>query len=161
LNNLGDLLLKQGDNAAARAYFDEALNIQKKAFGPEHPETALSLNNLGFLLYSQAEHVTARPYYEQALAIMKNVLGSDHPDTALSYGNLARTLRAQGQYAQAERIATAAAASFRAARLRISFGGLQRTTFAAKRSSLPLLAALLARNGKPSLAWQRLEENLA
>src|SRR5207244_6323842 len=65
------------------------------------------------------------------------------------------------QYSQADEMAMAAAAGFQAARLRISFGGLERTTFAAERSPLPLLAALLARNGKPLLAWQRLEENLA
>src|SRR5262249_4078846 len=39
--------------------------------------------------------------------------------------------------------------------------GLERTAFAAENSPLPLLAALVARGGKPDAAWRFLEGNLA
>src|SRR5262249_3206159 len=142
-------------------YFEQVLAIKKKVLGSEHPSTAISLNNLGTLLHSQGDYAAARPYLEQALAIWKKGLGSEHPHTAGGYRNLARALHTQGRHAEAEEMATAAATSFHAARLRISFGGLERTTFTTEHSPLRLLAALLARNGKPLLAWQRLEENLA
>src|SRR5262249_34711032 len=59
------------------------------------------------------------------------------------------------------RLSAAAAQSFEAARRRISVGGLERTGFAAENSPLPLLAAVLARNGKAAGAWRFLESNLA
>ena len=38
-----------GEYAKAEPLYQEALRIQQKVLGSEHPETALSLNNLGSL----------------------------------------------------------------------------------------------------------------
>jgi tetratricopeptide (TPR) repeat protein len=96
LNNLGHLLVSQGDLAGARPYYERALAIYGKALGPDHPHTATSLNNLATLLQSQGDLAGARPYHERALAIREKALGPDHPDTANSLNNLAGLLQSQG-----------------------------------------------------------------
>lgn len=39
LQNLGNIVASSGNAAGSLAYFEESLNIQEKAFGPEHPAT--------------------------------------------------------------------------------------------------------------------------
>ncbi len=89
LNNLALLLKSQGDYAAARPLYEQALAIRKEVLGERHPDYAHSLNNLAVLLKSQGDYAAARPLYEQALAIHKEVLGERHPDYATSLNNLA------------------------------------------------------------------------
>ena len=79
----------QGDYAAARPLYEQALAIRKEVLGEHHPDYATSLNNLAVLLTSQGDYAAARPLYEQALAIRKEVLGERHPDYATSLNNLA------------------------------------------------------------------------
>jgi tetratricopeptide (TPR) repeat protein len=91
LNNLGCLLFRLGDLAAARPLYERALAMRERALGPEHPETARSLNNLGFLLASLGDLAAARPYYARALAILEARLGTEHPYTRLARENFAGT----------------------------------------------------------------------
>ena len=102
LNNLASLLKAQGDYAAAKPLYEQALAIYKEVLGERHPNTANSLNNLASLLKAQGDYAAAKPLYEQALAIYKEVLGEHHPDTANSLNSLAGLLQAQGAYAAAK-----------------------------------------------------------
>ena len=73
------MLESQGDYAAARPLYEQALAIRKEVLGERHPDYATSLNNLAVLLQSQGDYAAARPLYEQALAIRKEVLGDAPP----------------------------------------------------------------------------------
>jgi tetratricopeptide (TPR) repeat protein len=81
--------------------YREALSINEKALGPEHPATATSLNNLAQLLRNQGGLAAARPLYERALAICEKTLGPAHRETARSLSGLALVLQAQGDFAGA------------------------------------------------------------
>jgi tetratricopeptide (TPR) repeat protein len=105
---VSDLLIRAGGYFHGRAaYFQagpllrDALAIDEKARGSEHPDTATSLNNLAYLLRDQGDLAGARPLYERALAIDEKARGSEHPDTATSLNNLASLLRDQGDLAGA------------------------------------------------------------
>ena len=79
LNNLAELLRSQGDYAAAKPLYEQALAIDKEALGEKHPGYATDLNNLALLLQAQGDCAAARPLFEQALAINKAVLGAAPP----------------------------------------------------------------------------------
>ena len=68
LNNLAGLLEAQGDYAAAKPLFEQALAIHKAVYGERHPATATSLDNLAGLLEVQGDYAAAKPLFEQALA---------------------------------------------------------------------------------------------
>ncbi len=67
-------------------------------------------------------------------------------------------MSAQGKYFEARDSLLLAVKSLDAVRLRVAFTGLERA--ATEQSSRLALAAVLARLGQPSLAWQSLEEDL-
>ncbi|MCD0417214.1 tetratricopeptide repeat protein [Rubrivivax sp. JA1024] len=102
LNNLGRLLVAQGDYAGAKPHCLRALAIRENSLGPVHRDTARSLNNLGYLLRVQGDLAGAKPYFERALTILEKALGPDHPDTATSLNNLGALLESQGDLAGAK-----------------------------------------------------------
>jgi CHAT domain-containing protein len=159
--NVAATLDAQGKYAAADPFCRHALALCRKEKGEEHPDTAACYNRLAIMLDHQGKYTEAEPLLRRALALRRRLLGEEHPDTANSYYHVARCLHAQGQYAEAEVMWRAAAKSYEAARLRISFGGLERAAFAAEHSPLPGLATCLARAGKATEAWHSWEANLA
>ena len=74
LNNLAALLQDQGELDEAKPLYEQALEIDKKAHGSNHPRVATGLNNLAGLLQDQGELDKAKPLYEQALEIFKKVV---------------------------------------------------------------------------------------
>jgi CHAT domain-containing protein/Tfp pilus assembly protein PilF len=91
-----------GAYARAEPFLQQALQIRKKAFGPEHPDTAVTLNNLAELYETMGEYARAEPLLQQALQIRKKAFGPEHPDIALSLNNLAALYSEVGAYARAE-----------------------------------------------------------
>ena len=114
LISLAGLLEAQGDYAAAKPLYEQALAIYKAVLGERHPVTATSLNNLAGLLWKQGDYAAAKPLYEQALAIYKAVYGERHPVTATSLNNLATVLEEQGDYAAAKPLYEQALAIYKA-----------------------------------------------
>ena len=97
------LLLPRGDaepadanvDAAAKLY-EEALDGQSKAFGPEHPQTLRTVAALADVSERKDDLRAAEPLYRRALAGMEASLGSNHPETLNTMSGLARVLRASG-----------------------------------------------------------------
>jgi CHAT domain-containing protein/tetratricopeptide (TPR) repeat protein len=160
-HNLAVHLGHQGRYAEAEALCRKVLVVRRTALGEGQPDTASSYNILASTLNSQGRYAEAEPLLRKALAIAREALGEEHPHTARSCNNLAATLNAQGQYATAEQLWTRGAEALTHARLRVAPSGLGRASFTGELSSLPALAAVLARNGKPREAWRRYEDSLA
>jgi len=101
-SHLMDRLAKYRQSIAAydqaRLLFEQALGIDEKVFGPDHPNTAASLNNLAILLEDLGDFQGSRPLKARALAIEERTFGPDHPRTAIGINNLGYLLQAQGDY---------------------------------------------------------------
>ena len=88
LNDYGTMLLKLADYKQAINQFEQALAIDRKTYGNEHPNVAIRLNNLGAAWKALGEYQKAIEFYEQALAIFSKKLGEDHPYTKTVRGNM-------------------------------------------------------------------------
>jgi CHAT domain-containing protein/Tfp pilus assembly protein PilF len=91
-----------GNYAKAEPLLQEALEIAKDAFGPNHPSVATSLNNLAILYSNVGDYAKAEPLLQQALQIDIKALGPEHPDVATGLNNLATLYSEMGDYAKAE-----------------------------------------------------------
>jgi tetratricopeptide (TPR) repeat protein len=149
-----------GKHTEAEANFRKALAINRKMLGDEHPDTAYSEDGIAGCLTVQGRYEEAEEPCKKALAIRRKVLGEEHPTTVRNYSHLARILNARGRYREAEEQYGRAADGFLTARLHIAASGLGRAAETSEQSPLFHFAALLARNGKPALAWDRLEQGL-
>ena len=95
-------LHNQGHYSDAIPLAHRLLGIREAAFGPNHPDVAVSLNILAMLYHDQGRNADAEPLYERALAIREKALGLNHLDVAQSLNNLALCYDGQGRYAEAE-----------------------------------------------------------
>ncbi len=71
-----------GSREQARGLLEEALEVQRRHLGEDHPEIAATLDVLGWTLWSLDQSPAARPLLERALAIRQRALGRDHPEVA-------------------------------------------------------------------------------
>jgi tetratricopeptide (TPR) repeat protein len=101
-NNLGGVLIGQGEYAQAELHWRRALELREHALDPDDPRVAMSANNLGFVLGSQGDHEQAERYYRRALSTFEQALGAEHPHVASTLNNLGRVLAGRGDYEQAE-----------------------------------------------------------
>ena len=95
-------LFAEGKYQEAIPPAERAVDVAKRARGPEDPETATALNNLGLLFPKIGDYAKAEPLYQESLRIRQKVLGPEHPDTAVSLSKLALLYQTMGEYAKAE-----------------------------------------------------------
>lgn len=160
-NNLASTLSMQEKHAEAEPLFREAVEIQERMLGADHPYTTAARINLAVNLHQQGKLAEAGPMLEAGLGLHRRVLGEGHPSTANAYRHLVINAWARGDTARVEELGPAAAASFEAARRRVSFAGLGRVSSSDNISPLRPLSAVAARNGRPAAAWSYLETGLA
>ncbi len=98
LNRVGRLAEKLAKYHEAIDYFDKALAVDLKVYGPEHPNSARDWNNLGAAWNALGEYQKAIDYYEKALAVRLMVFGPEHPDTATSWNDLGLAWGSLGEY---------------------------------------------------------------
>ena len=101
LNQLGLYAQGRAELDQAKAYYERALAIDERVYGPEHPRVATSLNNIGQILKAQGDLAGALEYTQRALAIDEKVHGPDHPTVAIRASNIGLILQAQGDLAGA------------------------------------------------------------
>ena len=102
--NLAIDLAYEGKYADAEKAFREVLEIDRGAYGSDHPKVLRDLNNLAATLLQEHRYAEAEKLYVDVLQAKRRVLGPEHPDTLLTMGNLASVLRGQQRYAEAEKL---------------------------------------------------------
>ncbi|MGO9465961.1 MAG: tetratricopeptide repeat protein [Isosphaeraceae bacterium] len=95
-------LVAQGKYAQAQPLFEKALEIRRRLFTDDHPDTADDYNNVANSLNAQGKYAEAEALWRKALAIRLKALGEEHPETARIYANVAFSRGAQGKYVEAE-----------------------------------------------------------
>lgn len=83
----------EGKTAESLAWMRMAVAAAERAFGPQHPETALALHSYADLLDTPRDGVPppqAMAVMEQALAIRRAALPPDHPELPAAIDSLAR-----------------------------------------------------------------------
>ena len=77
-----------GNLEQAKDYYDRALAIRTRKFGPEYIDVATTSNNLGIVYLMSDSLEQAKDYFDLALAINLNKLGPEHVHVAATYNNL-------------------------------------------------------------------------
>jgi hypothetical protein len=70
------------------------LTRQKKVFGPEHPDTIITMANFADLLNHMSKFEEAEVLAREALALEKQVFGIDHPLTRMTQNILEEAVKA-------------------------------------------------------------------
>lgn len=102
--NLGRLAEKRGDYAVAERHYRDALERQRRDYGPGHDRIGTDLNRLGVVLFRQGRLDEAETHMREALAIFRDRLPDGHPRLASSLVPLGELLLARGERAEAARL---------------------------------------------------------
>jgi CHAT domain-containing protein len=97
-----DELQSAGRYAEAIPYARQALEIEERVSGLNHPNVGNILNYLALLHYRRGSYADAEPLFQRSLAIVEKAFPPDHPEVAVTLSNLASLYRHQGRYADAE-----------------------------------------------------------
>ena len=104
LANLGSLAYARAEYAAAESLYRRVIDIDLKAYGPEHLELARDLNNFGIELTEYMDRpAEGESLLARALDIRVRQLGSEHPLTILTEENLGRAFEKLDRLPDAER----------------------------------------------------------
>src|SRR6202046_695906 len=95
-------LTGQGKFQDAIPLAQEALSIQEKALGPDHPAVAQGLNVLALLYFKLGRYAEAEPLYKRSLDIAEKTRGPDDPAVATGLDSLAQVYVNQGRYAEGD-----------------------------------------------------------
>ncbi|HUE87804.1 MAG TPA: tetratricopeptide repeat protein [Vicinamibacterales bacterium] len=78
---LGLTAMLKGDYESARRAFERNLEVETKAFGPEHPRVLWTVTRMGGLHLNLAEFDASEAAYRRALAASEKALGPDNIET--------------------------------------------------------------------------------
>ncbi|XP_078618739.1 uncharacterized protein LOC144886147 [Branchiostoma floridae x Branchiostoma japonicum] len=105
LNDLGNTLVKLGDQRKAVGYFEQSLQMVRHIYGDNtaHPNITTSLNNLGNAWRNLGDRKKAISYFEQSLQMQQIIYGDNtaHPGIADSLYNLGTAWRDLGDHRKA------------------------------------------------------------
>ncbi|MEZ4384207.1 MAG: tetratricopeptide repeat protein, partial [Nannocystaceae bacterium] len=116
LNSVANIYFALGEYERSQALFEEALAINQRVLGPEHPIVGDNLTNLADVHYARGEYDRAQELYERSLEISAEALGEVHPSRGYAMNNLANVHLAHGELDRAsallERVLTVFAAAY-------------------------------------------------
>lgn len=100
LNNVGNVLWKQGYVYEALAMHHNSLALKEEVLGSNHIDLAASLNNIGVILAELEDHEAALAYHSRAFNIRNHVAPKSRA-IAHSYHNLAWSFEQLGEHSKA------------------------------------------------------------
>ena len=100
-SNLSAILLDAARYPEAEALALDAVEIDERIFGADHPETAASLNKLGAVYNAEGHYRQAETVLLRAARIREKTLGPRNPNTAMTLAALSQTYWHMGKNARA------------------------------------------------------------
>ena len=91
-NSMGIVYWELGEFDKAAEMHRQALTMQRKLVGYEHPSVATSLHHLARALREQGKRVESEATFRESLTMRKKLLGGDHAEVARSMNDLASLL---------------------------------------------------------------------
>jgi tetratricopeptide (TPR) repeat protein len=98
------VLQSEGKLAEAETMYREALVLQRKLLGKDHPSVATSVHNLACVLESRGKLAEAEIELREALVIQRKLRGNDDPAVAAELTDLGLLLEREGRLEEAEAI---------------------------------------------------------
>jgi tetratricopeptide (TPR) repeat protein len=92
LGNLGVVLTRQREFAAAEPYSREALEIRRRTLGEDHPLTVSAVANLATLIMDMDKLTEAEPLAREALQKSRRIFGDEHASTLKAMNVLGQVL---------------------------------------------------------------------
>jgi len=89
MQGAGTVLMNNGQLDEAKPLLAEALEINRRVHGEDHPNYAESLGDWALFLYWSGQYDQAIPLFEQAVSIQQKNLPADSPPLLDNYLNLA------------------------------------------------------------------------
>jgi eukaryotic-like serine/threonine-protein kinase len=86
----------------AKQAYEQALEIDRRVLGDDHPKIAFRLQNLAIVAQNSGELNEAESLYRDALRREERSYGDRHPETAVTKGNYGLLLLREGRLAEAE-----------------------------------------------------------
>jgi eukaryotic-like serine/threonine-protein kinase len=102
LDVTGEVYGNLGLYGRAHELFAKAIEINRRALGPNHPSTLTAMDHLGWNLVREGHFPEAEKLLRQTLDLRRRVLGAEKPDTLYTMNNLASALDEEGRYPEAE-----------------------------------------------------------
>ena len=87
--NLGFFLDGDGQTAAARPYYAEALDMRRRLHRSDHPALAQAINNMAYFLNKTGAQEKAESLFIEAMEMKRRIYGGDHSEVAIGLNNLA------------------------------------------------------------------------
>jgi tetratricopeptide (TPR) repeat protein len=101
LNDLGAVYFAEGQKDAAVVAMQQAVDLKRKALGPEHPDVGVSEGNVGIVLAELGRYQEALAHIRRSLESQERGLGAAHPDLADQITNQGEVLNALGRSLEA------------------------------------------------------------
>ena len=101
LNNMGNIMVEQGDQTTALVYLRKALEIKEQYFSSDQPRLITAHNNIGLLYDSMGQYPTALSHYKKALKMEEQIASSDNLILAMIHNNIGHLHHTMGNYSKA------------------------------------------------------------
>ena len=81
MRKLANVYMTRGEDAQAEQLYRQLLDIERRAQGPEHPDTLAAMHTLGIFWDQRGKYVPAEALLGKIVEIRSRVSGPEHRET--------------------------------------------------------------------------------